>query len=55
MLIRVSTDLDLDECIQKEAYGCDESSVCTNTLGSFTCNECKAGYSRDENKCSREY
>ena len=44
---------DLDECIQKEAYGCDENSVCTNTVGSFTCNKCKKGFSRDENKCSR--
>ena len=47
--------LDLDECIQKEAHGCDENSVCTNTAGSFTCDKCKDGFSRDKTKCSREY
>jgi hypothetical protein len=52
---RIWDDLDLDECIQKEAHGCDENSVCTNTAGSFTCDKCKDGFSRDETKCSREY
>ncbi|XP_028410522.1 C-type mannose receptor 2-like [Dendronephthya gigantea] len=46
---------DLDECIHKEASGCDENSVCSNTAGSFTCSECKNGYSRDGNSCSRKY
>ncbi|TSK34759.1 Thrombospondin-3a [Bagarius yarrelli] len=35
--------LDIDECVEV-AYACTANSVCINTIGSFKCGQCKAGY-----------
>ncbi|XP_060777829.1 thrombospondin-3a [Neoarius graeffei] len=35
--------LDIDECVEV-ANACTANSVCINTMGSFKCGQCKAGY-----------
>ncbi|XP_053484310.1 thrombospondin-3a [Ictalurus furcatus] len=35
--------LDIDECVEV-ANACTANSVCINTIGSFKCGQCKAGY-----------
>ena len=39
---------DVDECAENI---CDANAVCSNTVGSFTC-ECKAGYQGDGLECN---
>ncbi|CAB3982448.1 sushi, von Willebrand factor type A, EGF and pentraxin domain-containing 1-like [Paramuricea clavata] len=41
---------DVDEC---QASGCsDPNAICTNTAGTYHCNNCKPGYSFDGSKCA---
>ncbi|KAF7200142.1 thrombospondin-4a [Nothobranchius furzeri] len=40
---------DLDECLSPpESGGCTANSHCYNTVGSFRCGECKAGFTGDQ-------
>jgi hypothetical protein len=44
--------LDVDEC-QPSGHRCsDPNAICTNTAGSYHCNNCKPGYSFDGSKCA---
>ena len=38
--------LDVDECA-KDNGACDSKRTCTNTAGSFKCEDCPAGYAND--------
>uniref|UniRef100_A0A674JQR7 Thrombospondin 3 n=1 Tax=Terrapene triunguis TaxID=2587831 RepID=A0A674JQR7_9SAUR len=35
---------DIDECNDGNNGGCDPNSICTNTVGSYRCGPCKAGF-----------
>ncbi|XP_063309646.1 thrombospondin-4 [Pelobates fuscus] len=46
---------DIDECQTRNNGGCVANSICVNTLGSYVCGPCKAGYVGDQKKgCKRE-
>lgn len=39
---------DIDECQSLDNGGCTPNSYCHNTVGSFSCGECKPGYTGDQ-------
>jgi len=44
---------DINECATNSA-GCSAEAICTNTVGSFTCN-CPSGYTGDGFTCARKW
>ncbi|XP_068106211.1 thrombospondin-4 isoform X2 [Hyperolius riggenbachi] len=47
--------LDINECENGRNGGCVENSICTNSVGSFRCGACNAGYVGDQSKgCKAE-
>ena len=45
-----SCHTDIDECNQA-THNCLSKEDCSNTVGSFTCSKCKAGFEINEGRC----
>lgn len=45
---------DANECILNTTNNCSNNSICTNTLGSFSC-ACKTGYTGSGVQCTGSY
>ena len=45
---------DINECSSGENNNCHENAICTNTLGSFTC-QCQNGYTGNGITCNGKW